>query len=93
MDPLSALSLAAAIAQFVEYGSKIVYQAKEIAESGSSVNVQHLSKVTSDLVGMNSSLNQQLKADVTSNGTLTKEAQVRSQSLTYSYLADDRGIT
>ncbi|EPE25403.1 P-loop containing nucleoside triphosphate hydrolase [Glarea lozoyensis ATCC 20868] len=74
MDPLSALSLAAAIAQFIDYGSKIVSQTKEIADLGSSVNVQHLSTITNDIKGINSSLKRQLKVDVKSSATLSQEA-------------------
>jgi hypothetical protein len=81
MDPLSALSLAAAIAQFIDYGSKVITQTKEIAELGSSVNVQHLSTITNDIKGINSSLKRQLKVDVKSGATLSQEVLVGYQGL------------
>ena len=56
MDPLSALSLAACVVQFLDFGSKLVRETKEIAERGSTVSVEHLSLITVDLVGFNSAL-------------------------------------
>jgi hypothetical protein len=76
IDPFSALSLAVAIFQFIDYGSKIVSHTKEIAGSGSSVNVQHFSRITSDLIGINSNLSRQLKLDVKSNSVADKEVLV-----------------
>jgi hypothetical protein len=76
MDPLSALSLAAAVAQFIDFGSELVCHTKEIVKSGSSVNVQHLSRVASDLVEINSSIKKQLQPMTTKSLPITKEAQV-----------------
>ncbi len=51
MDPLSALSLAAAVAQFVDYGFKIVSGAREIHASlaGATTEDQHLETATRDI--------------------------------------------
>lgn len=61
MDPLSALSLAACVVQFLDFGSKLVRETKEIAEGGSTVSVEHLSRVTVDLIRFNSALDQQVR--------------------------------
>ena len=75
MDPLSALSLAACVVQFLDFGSKLVRETKEIAEGGSTVGVEHLSRVTVDLVGFNSALDQQVKSKGSVYG-VGKEDQV-----------------
>jgi hypothetical protein len=51
MDPWNALSAAASIAQFIEFGVNLVSKANEIREEGSPLNIKHLKKITSDLVG------------------------------------------
>ena len=56
MDPLSALSLAACIVQFIDFGSKLVCKTKEVAENGSLLSVQDLMTITSDLVDISSTL-------------------------------------
>ena len=60
MDPLSALSPAACIAQFINFGSKLVSHATEIVEASFTVIVQHLSNITSDLTKINSTLEKKL---------------------------------
>jgi hypothetical protein len=58
LDPLSALSLAAAIVQFVDYGTKIVLSAAEIHASatGSLTKNVELSSITIDLSDISSKL-------------------------------------
>ena len=73
MDPLSALSLAACIAQFIDFGSKLASHATEIVEVGSTVIVQHLSNITSDLTKINSTLEKLGK----SSAVVLTEEQVR----------------
>ena len=80
MDPLSALSLAACVVQFLDFGSKLVRETKEIAEGGSTVGVEHLSRVTVDLVGFNSALDQQVKSKGSVYG-VGKEDQVSCLSV------------
>ena len=76
MDPLSALSLAACIAQFIDFGLKLVSHATEIVETGSTVTVQHLSNITSDLTKINPILEKKLGEIGCSAAVLTEE-QVR----------------
>lgn len=73
MDPLSALSLAACIAQFIDFGSKLFRQTKEISEAGSVVTVEHLATITRDLASINSSLQQPYRLGLSQS----KEEQVR----------------
>ncbi|KUJ13415.1 uncharacterized protein LY89DRAFT_651612 [Mollisia scopiformis] len=75
MDPLSALSIAASVAQFLDFGTKIICHTKEIADNGSSVTVKHISGLNNDLIEINSSLKRQLLAVTTQNLPLTREAQ------------------
>lgn len=56
MDPLTALSLASSIVQFVDFGIKLVGKANEIREAGSTIDNVILQSVTKDLVQINSSL-------------------------------------
>jgi hypothetical protein len=62
LDPWTALSLAACIAQFIEFGTKLVADAKEIRESGSSSNVLNLRNVTADLVSISNSIQDNFSA-------------------------------
>ncbi|MCJ1382575.1 hypothetical protein MMC17_005688 [Xylographa soralifera] len=75
MDPLTALGLAASVAQLIDFGSKIVTKSKEIAENGSSISVTHLSGITNDLVVINSNLEQQLGYRKVPGAGFTKEEQ------------------
>ncbi len=61
MEPLAALGLAAGVAQFLELGSKLIKETKEVAEAGSTRSLEHLSTLTPDLICINSSLESQLK--------------------------------
>lgn len=72
-DPLSALSLAACIAQFIDFGSKLFRQTKEISEAGSAVSIEHIATITRDLTSINLSLQQPYTLGL----SLSKEEQVR----------------
>ena len=61
MDPISALSLAANIIQFIDFGTRLLRDSKEIADTGSSVSVKSLSTLTRDLVEINSALKKQVR--------------------------------
>lgn len=76
MDPLSALGIAAAVAQFIDFGTKIITHAKEINENGSSVTAKHVSSLNNDLIEINSTLRQQILLATTQSLPLTREAQV-----------------
>ncbi len=76
MEPLTALGLAASVAQFINLGSNIVGNTMEIAKAGSLVSVAHLSTLTSNLIDINKSLEYQVGLARAKNGVLTKEEQV-----------------
>ena len=76
MEPLIALGLAASVAQFIDFGSKLVGKTREIAKAGSSVSVDHLSTLTSNLLEINKSLEFQVNTARAENALLTKEEQV-----------------
>jgi hypothetical protein len=76
MDPLTALGLAANIAQFIDFGSKLISTTEEIANAGQSISVAHLSTITADLVDFNNTLKHHLALEGTEVVPLTKEQQV-----------------
>ena len=76
MEPLTALGLAASVAQFIDFGPKLVGKTREIAKAGSSVSVDHLSTLISNLLDINKSLKSQTNLATAGNAPLTKEEQV-----------------
>ena len=76
MEPLAALSLAACIAQLLEFASKAIRQTTEIMNAGSTSYIDHAKILTSDLLSLQSSLAVSLEA---TSGDLapTKEEKVR----------------
>jgi hypothetical protein len=60
MDPVTALGLAVNIAQFIDFGAKLIHQTKEIGRKGSTLDVEHLSTFTFDLIATISSFKEQL---------------------------------
>lgn len=81
MEPLTALGLAASIAQFIDFGSNLVGKTREIAKAGSSVSVDHLLTLTSNLVDINKSLKYQVGLTRVGNRLPTKEEQVGMSNL------------
>lgn len=81
MEPLTALGLAASIAQFIDFGSNLVGKTREIAKAGSSVSVGHLLTLTSNLVDINESLKYQVGLTRAGNRLPTKEEQVGMSNL------------
>ena len=84
MEPLTALGLAASVAQFIDFGSKLVGKTREIAKAGSSVSIAHLSTLTSDLIDINKSLESNISLVKAQNLILTKEEQVSVSQPWYS---------
>ncbi|PQE22020.1 Vegetative incompatibility HET-E-1 protein [Rutstroemia sp. NJR-2017a BBW] len=52
LDPLSAIGLASAIVQFVDFGSKLVSQGRELYENGSLAQNDEIQLITESLKGM-----------------------------------------
>jgi hypothetical protein len=59
LDPWTALSLAATVAQFVDLGAKIVSNAKDIRKLGSSSNALNLREINNDLILVSQNLQDQ----------------------------------
>ena len=88
MEPLTALGLAASVAQFIDFGSKLVGKTREIARAGSSVSVADLSTLTSDIIDINKSLDNGISLVKAQNLILTKEEQVSVSQPWYGLAAD-----
>lgn len=88
MEPLVALSLAASVAQLIDFASKLVGKTREIALAGSSVSVNHLSTLTFNLLDINNSLKAQTNLARAENAPLTKEEQVSRFSVQQSLAVD-----
>jgi hypothetical protein len=60
LDPLSALSIAGNIVQFIDFGSKLLNSSREVYHSaeGLSSNHQHLEQITQSLIDLNTKLSQ-----------------------------------
>lgn len=56
MDPISALSFAANIAQFVDLGASLVQKTREISTAGATVDTLHLISLSQDITNVNTSL-------------------------------------
>jgi hypothetical protein len=66
MDPLTALSIATAVAQFVDFGKVIVKGTLAIRRDGKSLEHENFGAAVNDLI----SLNRSLKSKVTKPGDL-----------------------
>ena len=88
MESLIAFGLAASVAQFIDFGSKLVGKTREVAKAGSSVSIAHLSTLTSDLIDINKSLESNIILVKAQNFILSKEEQVSVSQPWYSLAAD-----
>jgi hypothetical protein len=76
LDPLSALGIAAAAAQFLEFGTQLFSYTNELWKTGSTVGSEDLRKLTNDLVSLEGSIHKQLRT-ATTQKALSEEEQVR----------------
>lgn len=67
MDPLSALSLAGVIVQFIDVGFKIFHEAKEIALVGSTISTRDLKIIANDIAHTAKSIDSHL-SNVSNHG-------------------------
>ena len=74
MEPLAALGLASAVIQFIDFGSKLLKETGEIAESGSTISVHYLKTVTGDLESFNKTLGQQVLDQLNGSNSEEEEA-------------------
>ncbi|KAL9611748.1 MAG: hypothetical protein Q9167_003634 [Letrouitia subvulpina] len=75
MDPLSALSLAGVIVQFVEVGFKIFHETQEVAAVGSSVSVRDLKSISNDVIDISNGIESHVKVVLASSRSLCPEEQ------------------
>jgi hypothetical protein len=64
LDPLTALSLAASVVQFVDFTAKVIKQSDEFAHATTKVGVLELQNVTKDLLSLTEAFRQRAKAEV-----------------------------
>jgi hypothetical protein len=76
MEPLSALSLATCVVQFIDFGPRLVRKTNEIVEIGSAIFANHLSDITSDLLRISIALAQQFELRSIPAGIRGKEDRV-----------------
>jgi 6-phosphogluconate dehydrogenase len=71
MDPISALGIAAAAVQFIDFGSKLVSRSKEIYQSSSGFSAEHvdLTETTNKMI----SLSQNLESTLQNSASQTLE--------------------
>ncbi|KAI9656830.1 MAG: hypothetical protein M1821_003469 [Bathelium mastoideum] len=68
MDPLTALGLAANIAQFIDFGISIFREAKEIKDAGHTVSSGHLASLAADFGSINATLKRDLAPNLAPEG-------------------------
>ncbi|KAK4454899.1 hypothetical protein QBC34DRAFT_103512 [Podospora aff. communis PSN243] len=73
MEPLSALGLAANVAQLLDIGISVVRHTKEIADAGSTIGAVHLNNLADDIESASSSLTKRLKLESRSLENLSLE--------------------
>jgi len=76
MDPWNALSLAACIAQFIDFGSKLVSHARAVRKDGSPSKVAHLNRVTSELASLSKRIGDQSSRGFVQNSLRTADEKV-----------------
>ena len=82
MEPLTALGLAANVAQLMDLGISVVRNTKEIANAGSTISAVHLSNLADDIESASSSLTKNLKLESRSPESLSPEEKVGLSSCT-----------
>ena len=79
MEPFTALSLAASIAQFLVRGGNLIKQSRNIAKAGSCLGIDELKSTTEDLLNATENLKSPLKD---TDGTSSREEQVETLDIT-----------
>jgi hypothetical protein len=92
MDPFSALGLAAAVVQFVQFGSKLVSESQEIYQSATGSTIEHaeLERACQDLSQLSASLaTSSAKSTFHSVPRSDKEEALRRIAVECQKMADD----
>jgi hypothetical protein len=77
LDPMNATNLASSIAQLIDFSTKLLKDANDIRNKGSSVNVQHLKTLTLDLISLGEAVRERQRPQGLSDGNpLTREVEV-----------------
>jgi hypothetical protein len=76
MDPVNAIGLAASIVQLVDFTARLISDAEEIRDSGSTKDVEVLRRTTNDLLTLSTGLSSRSKLVAGVTDHLDKEEQV-----------------
>jgi hypothetical protein len=77
LDPLTALSVAGTIVQFVDFSASLISKGQAIHRKGSTVQNNELETVTKDLLDITRTLQVSLPQDTSLAHSLSKDEQVR----------------
>lgn len=77
MDPFNALSIAAAVVQFVEYATGILKDYREIRQAGQPLTFDAFEQTTKDLLKLNATLMNRSQISGISRNRLTEDEKVR----------------
>lgn len=75
LDPFTALSLAASVVQFIDFGVRLLTDSAELYHTGTLLQHEDLEIITSDLVEVNALLKNRQKPEA-SNSSLSSEAEL-----------------
>ncbi|KAF3928117.1 hypothetical protein AA313_de0203723 [Arthrobotrys entomopaga] len=91
LDPLSALGIAAAVVQFVDFSTKLISKGKEIYKSADGVTITHAeqSALSSRLAQLTRALAESINPFTTRNAPTPAEAALREVTLECMQFAED----
>ena len=84
LDPVTALSVAGTVVQFVDFSARLISKGQVIQRKGSTVQNDELESVTNDLLDITQTLQVSLSRDPSLACSLSKDEQVRPQLVTTS---------
>ncbi|KAL9093980.1 MAG: hypothetical protein Q9165_003650 [Trypethelium subeluteriae] len=93
MDPLTALGLAANIAQFIDFGITVFREAKEIQDAGHTVSSGHLASLAADFGSINATLKRDLTPSCSPDGYSGEENALRELAEKCSQISSDLGAS
>ena len=76
MDPFNALSIAAAVVQFVDFTTGLLKDYREIRQAGQPLTFEAFEQVTNDLLKLKSTLKNRTKRTKDPRGPLAEHEQV-----------------
>ena len=77
LDPMNAINLASSIAQLIDFSAKLLKDANDIRNKGSSVDVLHLKTLTLDLIGLGEAVRKRQRPQrLSDDNSLIREVEV-----------------